>query len=108
MAPGSLTVLCSYGYLRRASIKTGIEPLSSRCLRSSLVMRGTATDVIVVARLRAVNKRRRSVGGGAVERQHTRRGNSLDNARLQHGGAGLARGRRGGRWVGPPPRRAAA
>src|SRR5947207_354510 len=48
MAPGSFTVLCSYGYLRRASISTGTLALSSRCFRSSLEIRGTDTRRIVI------------------------------------------------------------
>ena len=44
IAPGSLTVLCSYGYLRRASTRTGDAPLSSRCFNSSLEIRGTDTE----------------------------------------------------------------
>jgi len=50
MAPGKRTVLCSYGYFRRASTSTGDALPSSCCLRSSFEIRGTGTRLIVVAR----------------------------------------------------------
>ena len=54
--PGNRTVLCSYGYFRRASMMTGDAPPSSCCFRSSFEMRGTATKVLWSARARSVNQ----------------------------------------------------
>src|SRR5215510_11933377 len=74
IAPGSFTVLCSYGYLSRASTRIGGVPLSRRCLSSSLVIRRTGTRLYCDRAPRTVSTtgdasaRRR-----ASERQHARR-----------------------------------
>jgi hypothetical protein len=83
--PGSLTVLCSYGYFRRASTRIGGEALSRRSLSSSLVMRGTGTAVIVIAAVPdcqlAANSRRRDRSGGCERVRRRRRGPPADAGR---------------------------
>src|SRR5688572_25779477 len=89
-APGSRTVLCSYGYFSRASMTIGAAALSSCLFRSSLEMRGTGTRDIVVAVSAECQPRVRgawAVGrladlelggsGVAVERHHARGVHSL-------------------------------
>src|ERR1051325_8304513 len=55
IAPGSLTVLCSKGYLSRASITTTAAPLSRRCFNSSLEIRGTGTTAYCDRAVRGVS-----------------------------------------------------
>src|SRR5262245_12708887 len=74
IAPGSLTVLCSYGYLSRASTSTGGVPLSRRCFSSSLVIRRTGTRLYCDRAPRTVSTTGdASARRGASERQHARR-----------------------------------
>src|SRR5438552_12678750 len=76
IAPGSFTVLCSYGYLSRASMRTGGAPLSRRCFSSSLLIRGTGTAVSCDRAVRALST---SAQGGSAEWNDTkgRRNNNI-------------------------------
>src|SRR4029453_5306068 len=73
-APGRRTVLCSYGYLRRASTRTGAASLSRRAFRSSLEIRGTATgrySLRAVVGLSTEGPQRDALALTAFPSQHT-------------------------------------